>query len=241
MNPTERLLAGVVARLLEPGEREAVLGDLEEAGEAGWRAGPPILGLALRRQAVPWKGWRPWCAALGLALPESFLLMGASLSVYEAGGRIAGPGGGTPAGSAAAVLLAVHLLLLVGWSWSGGYLVGSLSRRTLWASLAAVAVPCLFCLARFQVPAVSPAALLLFLGPAAWGVRRGLKPAPLGPGAAAAIALGVTFLTIAAAGGDGRAAGTCRGWVFDLALCLPPWLLLARAAAGSRPLRVGAA
>ncbi len=49
MMRTEGRLMGVVARLLESGEREAVLGDLEESGEGGWRGVPQILGLALRR------------------------------------------------------------------------------------------------------------------------------------------------------------------------------------------------
>ncbi len=160
--------------------------------------------------------------------------MGASLSVYVSAGRIARTGGGTPADPAASALLAVHLLLLVGWSWTGGFLIGSLSRRTLWASLAAVGAPCLFCLERFHIPSVSPVSLLLFLGPAAWGVRRGLRPARIGRGAAIAVALTVTLLMIAASSNGGRAAGTPRGWLLNSFLSLPAWLLLAAASARDR-------
>ena len=40
----------VAARLLEPGEREAVLGDLLEAGESGLQGVLDVFGLAVRRQ-----------------------------------------------------------------------------------------------------------------------------------------------------------------------------------------------
>lgn len=65
-------------------EREAVLGDLFEAGEGSWQAMVAVIGLVLRREAEVWKIWRPWVAAFGLSVPCSFLLMGASLSVSSA-------------------------------------------------------------------------------------------------------------------------------------------------------------
>ena len=45
-------LADRVSRLLEPDEREAVRGDLEETGAAGGKALRDVLGLAARRQAA---------------------------------------------------------------------------------------------------------------------------------------------------------------------------------------------
>ncbi len=71
-------------RLLERDEREAVQGDLAEAGENGWRGLIDVLGLVLRRHANHWRNWRPWLSAFGLALPGSLLLMGFSLSVSRA-------------------------------------------------------------------------------------------------------------------------------------------------------------
>ena len=44
----------VAARLLEGNEREAVLGDLREAGESGLRGLLDVFGLAIRRQLVLW-------------------------------------------------------------------------------------------------------------------------------------------------------------------------------------------
>jgi hypothetical protein len=73
-------LIDAVALLLERDEREAVLGDLVEAGESAWHGLLDVLGLVIRRQAVLWRSWRPWLAAFALALPGSLLLMGFSPS-----------------------------------------------------------------------------------------------------------------------------------------------------------------
>src|SRR5277367_1555281 len=74
-------LLEAAAQLLERDDREAVLGDFAEANEEAWRGMAGILGLVLRRHLTLWKSWRPWLAGFGLALPSSFLLIGASLSV----------------------------------------------------------------------------------------------------------------------------------------------------------------
>ncbi len=71
----------LASRLLECNEREVVLGDLRETAERLCPAVIGVLGLALRRQAHLWKSWRPWLTGFGVALPSSYLLMGASLSV----------------------------------------------------------------------------------------------------------------------------------------------------------------
>ena len=69
----------IVSRLLERDEREAVRGDLVEAGESAWQGLLDVLGLVVRRQAMLWKNWRPWLATFGVALPCTLLLMGFSL------------------------------------------------------------------------------------------------------------------------------------------------------------------
>ena len=126
----------MAAGLLEPKEREVVLGDMQEGGEASWRGVPEVLGLYIRRQALLWRNWQPWLAAFGVALPTSFLLMGFSLSVSYEFLRFAGPQGEPGrAMDPSLPVFAGNLLLLVGWAWAGGFVVGSLSRRTLWASL----------------------------------------------------------------------------------------------------------
>jgi len=160
-------LIEVAAQLLGPYEREAVLGDLEEAGESSWRGLLGVLGLVIRRETDLWRSWQPWAAAFGLALPFSFVLMGFSLSVGWSYQRFIGLGAGFWP-------LVSRLFLLVAWSWTGGFVVGSLSRRTLWVSIVAACTPCLFCLARFRESSLPSICLLLFLVPGIVGVLKGL-------------------------------------------------------------------
>ncbi len=161
-------LLEAAAQFLEPREREAVLGDLAEAGESAWRGVVGVLGLVIRREALLWKNWRPWLAAFGLSLPASFLLMGFSLSVSWSFQRYGVAGAGLWA-------LISQVFLLIAWSWTSGFVVGSLSQRTLWVSILATCSPCLFCLARFRQSSLPSICLLLFLAPAIWGACRGLR------------------------------------------------------------------
>ena len=127
-------LVEAAARLLARDEREAVLGDLVEADENAWHGLFGVLGLVFRREAVFWKSWRPWLAGFGVALPSSFLLMGFSLSVTWSYLTLRCPEllqkSSLTLGSGSLVLLC-QALLLIGWSWTGGLVVGSLSQRTL--------------------------------------------------------------------------------------------------------------
>lgn len=68
-------LVDVASRFLEPDEREAVRGDLAEAGDSAWRGLTDILGLVVLRQTEAGL-WRPWLTPIGLALIGSLLLVG---------------------------------------------------------------------------------------------------------------------------------------------------------------------
>jgi hypothetical protein len=93
-------------------------------------AGCLTFGLVVRREAALWKSWKPWFAAFGLALPSSFLLMGLSLSVSRTSPHWMSPqADGLAMGSA--MLLICYVLLLIGWSWSSGFDVGSFFARHL--------------------------------------------------------------------------------------------------------------
>lgn len=200
------------AQLLDRDESEAVLGDLAEGGENWWRDLLGVSGLVVRRQAYLWKSWRPWLASFGLALPASFLLMGFSLGVtrqFQHAGGIGLP------------LLVVRILLLGAWAWTGGYAVASLSKRTLWLSVASCCVPCLFCLARFRVPALPSPCLLLFLPAAIWGVWQGSRISGIKMRTAMLLAGAVTMLTLLLIG-QGLAA---VNWV----LIWPAWYLASAA------------
>jgi hypothetical protein len=217
MSRTESRLVGFVSHLLEPNEREVVLGDLEEGGESARQSLVAILGLVIRREAALWRNWRPWLAAFGLALPFSFLLMGFSLSVSRAYQQYAG----VHVGPGFALLLC-NVLLLAGWAWTGGFVVGAISRRTLWVSAALSFAPCLFCLERFRVESLSRLCLLLFLPAALWGARRGLQLVYIKRSSAIALAVGVTALTIPLWSSSGL-------WLPNWALSWPAWYLVATA------------
>jgi hypothetical protein len=217
MSRTESRLVGFVSHLLEPTEREVVLGDLEEGGDSARQSLVAILGLVIRREAALWRNWRPWLAAFGLALPFSFLLMGFSLSVSRAYQQYVG----VHVGPGFALLLC-NVLLLAGWAWTGGFVVGAISRRTLWVSAALSFAPCLFCLERFRVESLSRLCLLLFLPAALWGARRGLQLVYIKRSSAIALAVGVTALTIPLWSSSGL-------WLPNWALSWPAWYLVATA------------
>jgi hypothetical protein len=218
-------LVEVASQLLERDEREAVLGDLVEAGKGASQGLFDVLGLVIRRQSVPWRSWRPWLAVFGLALPSSFLLMGFSLSVSWTYQHFIHPevtqANGLSASSGLWLLLC-NVFLLAGWSWTSGFVVGSLSRRTLWASIAACCFPCLFCLARFRVESMSKFCLLLFLLPAIWGVLEGLRLTRIKLVSAIVLAVGLMLLMISAWSSKGL-------WTLHWALIWPAWYLVATA------------
>jgi hypothetical protein len=218
-------LVDIVSRLLQPEEREVVQGDLLEGGESAWQSLLAVVGLIIRREAALWRNWRPWLAAFGLAFPSSLLLMGFSLSVSRAyqqmaGGPILHATGVTVRPGFA--LFLCNVLLLAAWSWTGGFVVGSVSRRTVWVSAALSFAPCLFCLERFRVESLSRLCLLLFLPVALWGAHRGLQIARIKRSSAIALAIAVTALTIPTWSSSGA-------WIPNWALSWPAWFLVVTA------------
>jgi hypothetical protein len=119
-------------------------------------------------------------------------------------------------------LLMCRIFLLIGWSWIGSFVVGSMSRRTVWVSTALSSVACLFCFARYREESLSMVCLLLFLLPAIWGVRQGLRMARIRLSSAIALAAAVTVLTIPVWNSGGP-------WILTWALSLPAWYIVATA------------
>jgi hypothetical protein len=216
---TSLLLLDLTARLLSRDEREAAVGDLVEAGESGWSSLRSILGLVIRRQALLWRSWPPWLAAFGIALPGSFLLMGHSLAVSWSVQRLAQ----SPLNQAGASIwpLLGKLFLLVAWSWTAGFVVGSISRPTLWASIAFSCAPCFFCLARFRESSLPGICLLLFLAPAALGLRQGLRLTRIKATPAFVLAAAITLTMILLPGGS--------LWSLKALLIWPSWHIAASA------------
>jgi hypothetical protein len=238
MTSTGWFFVEAAARLLARDEREAVLGDLVERNENVWQGLLGVLGLAFRQGAVPWKSWRPWLAGFGVALPSSFLLMGFSLSVSWSYLTIRCPEllqkSSLTLGSGSLVLLC-QALLLIGWSWTGGFVVGSLSRRTLWASTLLCCSPCLFCLSRFRLESLSRFCLLLFLVPAIWGVHQGLRISTMKVSWAITVAITITALMLPDWSSGAHHWWAPPRWTLNWALCWPAWYLVATARrAGSK-------
>lgn len=219
-------LVDLASRLLECNEREAVLGDLRETAEPLCPALIGVLGLALRRQAHLWKSWRPWLTGFGVALPSSYLLMGASLSVAWSYMRLLCPALLAQASlskPSAVLVLLWHAFLLIGWSWTGGFVVGSVSRRTLWASALLCYSPCVRCLSQFRIESLSKFCLLLFLLPAIWGVQRGLRISGMRLPSSLIIAVSLTLLMIPTWSDGHWRWWSAQQWNWNWALSLPAW------------------
>jgi hypothetical protein len=131
-------LVDILSGILDADERQAVRGDLAESGESVVRATGDVLSLIVRRQIGLWKEWQPWLALLGVACLAGLLLsriafrfnvdLGQQLMAYYNGvhfGTLL-----TPQQDMAWLLcLAIALLL---WSWTCGFVLGSLSGRAVW-------------------------------------------------------------------------------------------------------------
>jgi hypothetical protein len=116
--------------------------------------------------------------------------------------------------------------LLLACAWTGGFVAGSVARRTVWISAALCCSPCLFCLAKFRIESLSRFCLLLFLPPAILGVRHGLRIVRIAPRPAIALAVAVTLSMILLRRGF---------WILDWALIWPAWYLVAIALRPASP------
>jgi hypothetical protein len=207
MNRFCRRLADRVSRLLEPDERDVVCGDLQEAGASGAHALSEILGLVGRRQLLLWTEWRPWIAVVTLIVPLGMLLSIVAGSWADASAIYAwlyldnwtwayldSPGSRIELfGRGAGFLFA--FVALGCWSWTCGFVLGSLSRRAIWVNGALlclvlfgglVAAPprpdqhqAVFSLTFYRVVFPLIVRTILVLIPAVWGMRAGLRRAIL--------------------------------------------------------------
>ncbi len=133
-------LVDISSRILDPSEREAVRGDLVESGETSSQALREVLGLVVRRQAALWTHWQPWLSLMGLVVPLGMLLSIVSRrtagesSVYiwmyannwEWGDL--GNAGFWHAFPETVALVFTRYLTLGCWSWTSGFVLGSVSR-----------------------------------------------------------------------------------------------------------------
>ncbi len=134
-------LADILCRVLEPSEREAVRGDLAESGETGSQALRDVLGLVVRRQAAPWTDWRPWLTLMALVVPFGMLLCFVSRRIADRSAiyvwLYVNNWDWVLLGNAAFrhdlaryfAIVFIGYLTLFCWSWTSGFVFGSVSRR----------------------------------------------------------------------------------------------------------------
>jgi hypothetical protein len=235
MNGTAWPLVEIASKLLQRDERDAVLGDLLEANETALEALLDVCGLVLRRQTGLFRDRRPWLAGFGVALPCGYLLMYVSISVSCTYARLMYPNARIllcrPQGHEGFLLLLCHIFLLVAWSWTGGYVLGSVSRLTLWASATLSVLPAFLCIRHFPAGSAR-ACLFLFLLPAMLGGRHALRNVRVTVGLSSVVAISVTVLMIFAWTSNAL-------WIFNWVLMCPPWYLVAMARRSGHAGRMG--
>jgi hypothetical protein len=223
-------LVEVLALQLAPAEREVALGDLIETRSTAWRSIWEIAGLVARRQLQTWATWRPWLAAPGLAFPCSLVLLGFSFAIStELRGCFfsRGPMSHSPASPAEAAWFLCQIVVLLVCSWTAGFTVESLSRKTFVASAVCCFLPCLSCLMRFHHESLSRLCLLLFLLPGIAGVRFSRCGGAISRRWGIALALvGTISMAVLAAHGN--------FWALNWELIGPVWYLAVRSVRSGR-------
>ncbi len=179
-------LVEMAAGFLGADEREVVLGDLAESGADVWSGLRSVLGFVVRQQLELWRSWRPWVAS-GVSLPGSLLLLGVSFALSEDARNL------RRSGSIHWTILC-EVLLMLAWAWTSGFMVGSLSRRTRWISIALCAIPCLSCVLRFQDTSLPRFCVLMFLAPGVVGAIQGIRRVRLQLRNAVVLATAITGL-----------------------------------------------
>ena len=209
-------LAEMATIFLAPMDRDAVLGDLAETGTSGWSALGAVLGLVARQRMELWRAWQPWVGS-GMAFAGSFLLLSVSFGLsVDSRHLLRGERG---YGS-----VLCEALLMLSWAWTSGFVVGSLSGKTRWASGILCAIPCLSCVLRFDDTSLSRLCVLLFLLPAVMGAVQGARRARLSQRTALTLAIAMTALMLVWGG------MYMQNWFFFL----PAWWLVAHAQRSER-------
>jgi hypothetical protein len=130
-----------LSRLLDPAEREAVFGDFAELAMTERQSAESLFGLVVRRQLRLWKAWNPWFALLAVVVPVSPRLARLSnqlcLEIWP--GLVMwlhhGPTNETGLSPAANVAgFCLQAMALITWSWTSGFALRKLSRKTIWVS-----------------------------------------------------------------------------------------------------------
>ena len=250
-------LLEILAAPLEPEEREAALGDLEEGRVSGMLALWDVAGLVLRREAEQWKKWRAWAALAGIVGPIGLLLIFFALHrvrmfelhvwilenhSYFDHAQLEATGLTARRGVAAMLRYAAAAGL---WSWTGGFALGALSPKSAGVSLAGFAGVAALVLWIAAGAPHSPRPDLLIgvtaltiVAPFGFGVWRGMRHGALGvfPGAlVTAAVICATWLLLVA--GEGTLSASQMA--LSIALCWPSAYMLVSSVRRDRLPRTG--
>jgi hypothetical protein len=128
-----------LSALLDPAERDAVLGDFAELALTDSQVLKSLVGLVVRRQLSPWKEWSPWFALIAIIIPLCPLLarLSAELNhgIWPSLWMKLHHGISYQTGISPSTLicgLCFQGLALMTWSWTSGFALGTLSRRAIW-------------------------------------------------------------------------------------------------------------
>jgi len=194
-------LVETICRLLEPDERQAVLGDLAESGETGIRALAAVAGLVTRRQLGLWKSWRPWVALLGL-LPIFLQFASVAPSIVGIIDLYPWKPGHQTHQEIMLMLFAATLLTVI-FSWAVGFVTSSLARCATVSAAALLTAGALWAICQQQAARTPLGSLFtglfqlaLYLVPFAYGLRSGARSGRLTPRWSLALA-GAALLLLA--------------------------------------------
>jgi len=145
-------LVELLLRALDPSERDAVDGDLNELRVPPRRAIRELLDLLARRRVAAWMDWRPWAALIIVVLPLGFALsvisrfwaLGTAIHVWLyvenwTSAYLASPGARSDLFGAVGTHL-IECVALMLWAWTIGFAVASVSRRAKWETFALFAL-----------------------------------------------------------------------------------------------------
>ncbi len=118
--------AEIIGRLLDRGEREAVLGDIQERG-ADFRALVDLIGLTALRQLQAWKSWRTWLLAASMGIPAVAIWAGAKV-VADTASYYPWPDLAQTGRAYFLVLIACRIISIVGLAWAAGFSIASLAK-----------------------------------------------------------------------------------------------------------------
>ena len=128
-----RRLLEVLGRLLEPDEREAVLGDLAESDKSAYYSVRDLAGLIIRRHSRAWKHPGAWLVLLALVVPVGILINinaghltdNVAFQTWKYANHVR-----RNTEAFYWIPFVVNCAELACWSWAASVVIGTLGRRT---------------------------------------------------------------------------------------------------------------